>query len=90
MLSFLRKDSNGNVVAVVVNFAGTPHEGYRVPLPSGGVWKEVLNTDATVYGGSGVGNLGAVTAEKVSAAGRPFSALLSVPPLGAIYLTPEG
>ena len=89
VLSFLRKDGAGNVVAVVVNFAGTPHEGYRVPLPSGGVWREVLNTDAVEYGGSGVGNLGSVTAEKVSSCGRPFSAELRVPPLGAVFLSPE-
>ncbi len=71
-----------------MNFAGTPHEGYRVPLPSEGAWREVLNTDAEVYGGSGVGNLGEVEAEAVPWKGRAHSATLRVPPLGALYLAP--
>ncbi|WPF83356.1 1,4-alpha-glucan branching protein GlgB [Sanguibacter sp. 4.1] len=90
VLSFLRRDREGNVMAVVINFAGTPHLDYRLPLPSGGTWREVMNTDAQVYGGSGVGNLGAVHSDDVPWTGRPFSALVQVPPLGAVYLTPEG
>jgi len=90
VLSFLRRDRDGGVVAVVVNFAGTAHADYRVPLPSAGRWREVLNTDAQVYGGSGVGNLGVVHAEEVPWTGRPYSAVVQVPPLGAVYLTPEG
>ena len=50
---------DGSVLACVANFAGVPHEGYRIGLPYAGRWDEVLNTDAEVYGGSGVGNLGA-------------------------------
>ncbi|NNH55078.1 hypothetical protein HLB15_22940, partial [Promicromonospora citrea] len=52
------------------------------------VWLEVLNTDATVYGGSGVGNMGRVQAEPVPYHGRRWSAEIRVPPLGALVLTP--
>ncbi|MBN0041077.1 1,4-alpha-glucan branching protein GlgB [Cellulosimicrobium cellulans] len=89
VLAYVRRGRDGSEVAVVVNFAGTPHEGYRVPLPSGGTWREVLNTDAEVYGGSGVGNLGEVEAEAVPWKGRAHSATLRLPPLGALYLVPS-
>ncbi len=89
VLAYLRTDGAGRIVVAVVNFAGTPHEGYRVALPSGGGWREVLNTDADVYGGSGVGNLGHVEAEEVPHHGRPFSVRLRVPPLGAVLLVPD-
>lgn len=90
VIAYLRRGTGGEMVAVVVNFADTTHEGWRVPLPAGGRWRESLNTDATEYGGSGVGNLGGVTAEPHGHKGRAFSASLRVPPLGALYLTYEG
>ena len=74
------------MLACVVNFAGTPHHGYRVGLPFAGRWTEVLNTDADQYGGSGVGNLGGVDAVEEGWHGLPASAELSVPPLGAVWL----
>src|SRR5699024_10949539 len=77
-----------DVVAVVINFAGTPHEGYRIGLPRGGPWHEVFNSDATEYGGSGVGNLGRVLAEEVPWRGQRYSVTLRVPPLGAVFLAP--
>jgi 1,4-alpha-glucan branching enzyme len=86
VLAYLRQDGNGQHVAIVINFAGTPHEAYRLALPLRGTWTEVLNTDAESYGGSGVGNLGAVQAVEVPHYGRPFSATVRVPPMGAIYL----
>jgi 1,4-alpha-glucan branching enzyme len=89
VLSFLRYGSDGSCVACVVNFAGQPHENYRIGLPSAGVWREVLNTDAFEYGGSGVGNLGRVEAEPIPCHGRPASVPLRVPPLGAVFLAPE-
>ena len=88
-LSYLRKDRTGTPLAVVVNFSAVPHDDYRVGLPHAGRWREVLNTDAELYGGSGVGNLGAVVADEVSWHGRPASAQLRVPPLGAVWLVPE-
>ena len=68
----------------VSNFAGNPHEGYRVGLPFGGEWVEILNTDAEEFGGSGVVNVGTIIAEDTPWNGRPVSASLRVPPLGAL------
>jgi 1,4-alpha-glucan branching enzyme len=88
--SFLRYGRSGEVLACVVNFASIPHEGYRLGLPSTGRWREIINTDAEVYGGSGVGNWGAIEAtDQHPAHGLPASALLRVPPLGALWLAPE-
>jgi 1,4-alpha-glucan branching enzyme len=89
VISFLRYASDGSPLACVVNFAGMPHEDYRLGLPRTGRWREVVNTDAYDYGGSGVGNLGAVEATGEPCHGQPASALLRVPPLGAIWLAPE-
>ncbi|KQS07512.1 glycogen branching protein [Curtobacterium sp. Leaf183] len=83
-IGFLRKAGDERL-AVFVNFSGVPVER-RFGLPVAGSWTEVLNTDATEYGGSGVGNLGVVTAEDTPWAGRPASAHLVVPPLGAVWL----
>jgi 1,4-alpha-glucan branching enzyme len=90
VLSFLRYDSTGGVVACVANFAAVPHDGYQVGLPQAGRWREVLNTDAAGYGGSGVGNQGFVTAEDEPWHGRPASARLTLPPLGVLWLAPSG
>ena len=61
----------------------------KIGLPRGGTWREVINTDAHVYGGSGVGNLGTVEAsDRAPAHGQPASAVLRVPPLGALWLRP--
>jgi 1,4-alpha-glucan branching enzyme len=87
--SYIRKDAAGRPMAIIVNFAAVPHDNYRIGLPHVGRWREVLNTDAELYGGSGVGNLGAVTAEELSWHGRPASAQLRVPPLAAVWLVPE-
>ncbi|PPL16201.1 1,4-alpha-glucan branching protein GlgB, partial [Microterricola pindariensis] len=85
VVSFLRRDGAGQTIACLVNFAGVPHGDYRVGLPLAGRWRELLNTDAAEYGGSGVGNLGGVTAVDTPWAGRPASASLTLPPLGAIW-----
>ena len=86
VLSFLRYGSDGSCVAVVCNFAGIPHEGYRLGLPLAGDWHEVLNTDAELYAGSGVGNMGVVVATEDPCHGQPASATLRLPPLGVLYL----
>jgi 1,4-alpha-glucan branching enzyme len=88
-LSFLRYGSDGSVMACVFNFAGAEHSGYRLGLPGAGRWREVLNTDATVYNGSGVGNLGGVDATNDPWHGRPASAVLALPPTSALWLEPE-
>jgi 1,4-alpha-glucan branching enzyme len=84
--SFLRRGADGSAVACISNFSGGPHEDYRVGLPWAGQWREVLNTDAEAYSGSGVGNLGAVQATDEGWHGQPASALLRVPPLGSVWL----
>jgi 1,4-alpha-glucan branching enzyme len=89
VLSFLRYGDDGSALACVANFAGVPHEGYRLGLPRAGRWREVLNTDAEHYGGSGVGNLGAVHAERREWHGQPASAVLRLPPAGVVWLVPE-
>jgi len=77
------------VLVCVVNFSALPQEDYQLGMPRGGSWLEILNTDATGFGGSGVGNLGAVEAdERLPAHGRPASASLRIPPLGAVWLRP--
>ena len=65
-----------------------PRERYRVGLPDGGDWVEVLNTDSVYYAGSGIGNLGQVTADEISAGGQPFSVALTLPPLAVLWLRP--
>ena len=87
VLAYMRKDGEGNSVVVVVNFADATHSDWRLPLPAGGAWDEALNTDAHVYGGSGVGNLGQIHAEGHHHKGREFSARIQVPPLSAMYFT---
>jgi 1,4-alpha-glucan branching enzyme len=79
----------GDELVCVANFAAVPHD-VRLGLPHDGVWDEVLNTDAEAYSGSGVGNLGAVTAVGSEHAGWPAYADVRVPPLGTIWLRPHG
>ena len=86
VFAFVRWSTSGEPLVCVVNYAAVPHEGYRLPLPFAGVWEETLNTDASVYGGSGVGNLGRVQATFGPLHGQPASAVLRVPPLGALWL----
>jgi 1,4-alpha-glucan branching enzyme len=79
-----------DVVVCVMNLAPVPREHYRLGLPREGRWVERLNTDAGVYGGGNVGNMGGVTTEQVSWHNQPQSATLTLPPLGVLYLVPEG
>ncbi|GAA3732647.1 1,4-alpha-glucan branching protein GlgB [Plantactinospora mayteni] len=87
-LAFVRIAADGSPLVCVANFAALPHEGYRIGLPLAGRWSEILNTDADCYGGSGVGNLGAVTADDQPWHGLPASVTLRVPPLGVLWLRP--
>jgi 1,4-alpha-glucan branching enzyme len=74
----------------VANLSPVPRDAYRVGLPQGGIWHEVLNTDADVYGGSGFGNLGSSVASEEPWKGFAFSALVTLPPLAVVWLTPDG
>jgi 1,4-alpha-glucan branching enzyme len=82
------QDQRG-VIACIANFSALPHLEYKVGLPRAGRWREVLNTDAVIYGGSGVGNLGGVEAVPEPWHGLPASATITLPPLGVLWLTPE-
>jgi 1,4-alpha-glucan branching enzyme len=74
---------------VVCNFTPVVRSGYRVGVPSGGFWWELLNSDAREYGGSGVGNLGGREASDTPCHGRPFSLELTLPPLTMLVLKPR-
>ncbi|MCW2338672.1 1,4-alpha-glucan branching enzyme [Sphingobium sp. B2D3A] len=82
VFAWVRKAPGAAPVAVIANMTPVVHYDYRVPLPHDGIWQEVMNTDAAIYGGSGVGNLGAVKAEK-------GVARMTLPPLATIMLHGE-
>jgi 1,4-alpha-glucan branching enzyme len=85
-ISLLRKsESPGDTILIVCNYTPVPREGYRVGVPHGGYWREMLNSDAREYAGSGVGNLGGVQAEEIPTHGRSFSLKLTLPPLAALF-----
>jgi len=89
-LAFARLDAHGErPVVCVLNLSPVPRYEYRVGMPICCRWTELLNTDSSYYGGSGVGNLGGVEAEPVPWHDQPFSAQLTLPPLGAVWLVPE-
>jgi 1,4-alpha-glucan branching enzyme len=88
--SFLRTDKDGNPLLVVLNYTPVVRVNYRVGVPRGGQWREILNSDATVYGGSGMGNYGVVLAHDVASHGRPASLDLTLPPLSAVFFKPAG
>jgi 1,4-alpha-glucan branching enzyme len=89
VFSFFRSGPD-SLLACIANYSGAPKEGYRVGLPRAGRWTEVINTDAGVYAGSGVGNFGAVEAEDYAHHGQPASAALRIPPLAVLWLRYEG
>ena len=91
VITYLRKGKDSSdVIAVACNFSGVPHNDYRMGLPRGGRWKEILNTDDLAFGGSGVGNFGDLNAERIPWNGRPYSLNLQLPPFGVIFLEPAG
>jgi 1,4-alpha-glucan branching enzyme len=87
-LSFLRKDaSGGRQVLVACNFTPLPRYNYRVGVPQGGFWREILNSDAKEFGGSGHGNFGGVEAAPIPSHGRLSSINITLPPLGVVFFT---
>jgi len=91
VISFLRKaQSSSSVVLVICNFTPVPRENYLVGIPRGGYWEEILNSDATYYGGSGLGNAGGLQASAQPFHGRPHSLKVKLPPLAAVlFKSPE-
>ncbi|HSD43178.1 MAG TPA: 1,4-alpha-glucan branching protein GlgB [Burkholderiales bacterium] len=90
VIAFLRKSKRGRPVVVACNFTPVPRPNYILGVPHGGFWREALNSDATLYGGSGVGNFGGVEAAPVPAHGRFHSVTVSLPPLATLFLVHEG
>ena len=89
IVAFMRVSADkSRKVVCIANLAPVPRENYRVGLPAGGAWQELLNTDSTYYGGTGVGNLGEVNAEERGWHDQPFSAEVTLPPLAAVWLRP--
>jgi 1,4-alpha-glucan branching enzyme len=87
VFSFVRYDGDGQMIACITNFSSEPRPDHRMGLPAEGVWKELLNTDAEVYDGTGhIGNLGQVVAQLIPSHGYPASAAVTIPPLGAVWL----
>lgn len=91
VLSYLRRGKSGDaVLAVAANFTPVPRHNYRVGVPHGGFWKEILNSDAKDYGGSGQGNMGGVEAAPVSFYGKfDYSLSVTLPPLGIVVFKPQ-
>jgi 1,4-alpha-glucan branching enzyme len=83
VFAWLRKAPGAKPVAVVSNMTPALRSGYRLPLPHDGAWREVLNSDAAIYGGSGKGNMGAITASD-------GSAIVTLPPLATVMFEWEG
>ena len=88
VFAFIRRDPAGEAkpVLCVCNFTPVPRHGYRLGVPAPGFWREVLNTDAEGYGGSGVGNWGGATAEAGAHGNFPAHLTLTLPPLATILL----
>jgi 1,4-alpha-glucan branching enzyme len=89
VLTFIRWPESGRPVVVACNFTPVVRQGYRVGVPVAGAWREILNSDAPMYGGSGVGNMGRVEAQESPWHGRSQSVCLTLPPLGIVMFTPE-
>jgi 1,4-alpha-glucan branching enzyme len=90
VLSFIRRGRSGDdFVVCVCNFTPVPRTGYRVGVPAEGFYRERLNSDASFYGGSNLGNAGGVAAEPIPWSGRPWSIALTLPPLSCLFLKPE-
>jgi 1,4-alpha-glucan branching enzyme len=88
VVSFLRRSRGGDVCLFACNFTPSPRANYRIGAPAAGRWEEVLNSDAPLYGGSGIGNFGGVSASPAPAHGRPHSLSVTLPPLAVVAFTP--
>ena len=91
MVSFIRRArrSADDFVVAVLNFTPVPRESYRIGVPDAGVYTEVVNSDASFYGGGNVGNGGGVSTEPIAAHGFAQSIKLRLPPLGFLLLKPS-
>ena len=88
IICFERRSRGGASLIVILNFTPVPRVGYRIGLPLPGTYSEILNSDSHYYGGSNVGNASHIGAEKRAWMNRPYSASVTLPPLGAVILAP--
>src|ERR1700730_16106237 len=92
VFSFIRRGKKPeDVMIVVLNATPVVRKGYRIGVPQPGFYKEIMNTDAAIYGGSNVGNMGGIRSEAVLQTGRNHSIPMTLPPLAAVFLkwTPD-
>jgi 1,4-alpha-glucan branching enzyme len=88
VFAWVRRSGGGEPpVAIVTNFTPVPHLNYELPLPHAGRWAERINTDAKIYGGSGMGNFGAIAAVDKASHGKPASAAITLPPLATVIFS---
>src|SRR6185295_2125451 len=90
VIAYVRRAADpSRFVVTVCNFTPVPRYGYRIGVPAAGVYRELLNTDSSIYGGGNIGNLGALASEAIPAHGHGQSLSLTLPPLATIVLAPE-
>ena len=90
VLAFARASKGGKrLVVFAANLSPVPRTGYRLGLPRATRWKEALNTDSTFYGGSDMGNMGGLVPEPIPWHNQPVSAMVTLPPLAAVWFVPE-
>jgi 1,4-alpha-glucan branching enzyme len=89
VLTFIRRARDGRHAVIALNFTPVPRLGHRLGVPQAGRYREVLNSDASLYGGSNLGNAGFVDASDEPWSGQPASTWLTLPPLAALVLVPE-
>jgi 1,4-alpha-glucan branching enzyme len=85
VMSFVRKSKDGEKMLCVFNFTPTPHLGYRIGVPEKGYYEEVINSDAEMFNGSNIGNLGGLHSEEMHSHGRDNSISINIPPLSAVF-----
>ena len=88
VVSLIRRSSSGEIVVALLSFTPVPRDGYRIGVPVAGTYQELINSDAEVYGGSNLGNAGAVFTEPIASHGHAQSLRLNLPPLGCLLLKP--
>jgi 1,4-alpha-glucan branching enzyme len=87
VLAFLRKSKKGEEsILAICNFVPTPWYNYRIGVTENGIWQEILNSDSSLYGGSGLGNMGKVKPTPTPMHGFDFSINVTIPPLGILFL----
>jgi 1,4-alpha-glucan branching enzyme len=90
VVAFARFSAQGRPLVAIANLSPVPRSAYRVPMPHAGRWREILNTDSEAYGGANLGNMGGVSAHERPWGGEAASAEVTLPPLGVVWLTPDG